>query len=110
MGIHTSLNPQYDATDKWDGIESLAPYISILFLSEMELFAITKSESVSAAAYMILDWGCKMVVLTLGSKGAVAYTKEEVIEQSSLVVEVFYTSLLVLNASILTSFIVLLGC
>jgi sugar/nucleoside kinase (ribokinase family) len=89
LGIHTSLNPQYDATEKWDGIESLAPYLSVLILSEMELFAITKAETVGAAASMILDWGCKIVVVTLGPKGAIAYTKEEVIEQNTLVVEVF---------------------
>lgn len=100
LGIHTSLNPQYDATEKWDGIESLAPFLSILILSEMELFAITKGESVTAAASMILDWGCKIVVVTLGPKGAVAYTKEEVFEQNTLIVEVFCTFQLAYNASI----------
>jgi len=91
-GLTTSLNPQFDATDKWDSIEPLAPFLSFLICSEMELSAITRCEDKAIAARRVLDWGCENVVVTLGPDGAEAYSTGGVIAQRALDVVVADTT------------------
>ena len=49
-----SLNPQHDARNKWDGLETILPYLTFLFVNEEELISIAKplanSSSTSGAS------------------------------------------------------------
>ena len=53
-------------------IEAL-PYISILKANEMEMETLTGTTDPKKAAYMLYDWGCPEIILTLGSKGSIIY-------------------------------------
>lgn len=84
-GISTSLNPQYDASEKWLGLEELCPFLDIITCNEDELKHITSckqkelkkdSDNVLDLVEMLCNWGCKLVVVTMGSKGATAYKKD----------------------------------
>lgn len=87
--ISTSLNPQYDALQQWDLIQSIAPYLSFLIANETEIMAITKTETLQLAAMKLLEWQCEVVVVTRGSHGVIAFTSshKEGIECSSFHVE-----------------------
>ena len=77
----TSLNPQYDATCKWEGIKELCPYLTFFIANEEELTAVAKGEegsSLVTKATVLLNWGCNMVIVTLGSKGAILFHKQAV--------------------------------
>ena len=74
----TSLNPQHDAEGKWEGIKELCPYLTIFIGNEAELEKVSKLSDgcpILAQAKVLLDWGCTIVVVTRGSKGADAYRK-----------------------------------
>jgi len=85
-GISTSLNPQYDASGKWLGLQELCPYLDIITCNEDELKHITANkqqelntnteENIIDLVRILCDWGCKIVVVTMGSKGATAYKKD----------------------------------
>ena len=89
LSMTTSLNPQYDATGKWEGIKELCPYLTFFIANEQELSAVTKvheGSSIVMNATVLLNWGCEVVVVTLGSKGAILFRKQAVngeCEQSS---------------------------
>jgi len=88
MGITTSLNPQFDASCVWGGIESVCRKGGLRFLiaNEEEVQHIAKShvqaaaaggadeeeECIKAAARVILQWGCDTIIVTRGGKGAMA--------------------------------------
>lgn len=74
MGITTSLNPQYDRTGQWTGLEFLSRYITVFICNEIEALSITGEVVVHQAAEILLSWGCKIVVLT-SSKQSNAYVQ-----------------------------------
>ena len=81
LSMTTSLNPQYDATSKWDGIKEVCPYLTFFIANEGELSAIAKAEegsSLLTKATVLLNWGCDTVVVTLGSKGAMIFHKQPI--------------------------------
>jgi len=73
-----SLVPQHDATEEWDGgLLDLLPLIDYLILSELEARCIARRDSDSAsieelAAFFHEKSSTTCVVVTLGSRGAVA--------------------------------------
>jgi len=89
-----SLVPQYDATHEWDGgLLDLLPLIDVLFVSQGEAAGITKYPVVSQEdnnsliqhASMIFARASPdtLIVLTLGSKGAVAIRNGQVLARQS---------------------------
>jgi sugar/nucleoside kinase (ribokinase family) len=95
-GKSISLNPQFDASNKWDGIFEIAPYLTFLICNTSELMSITKSENIDSSCEIILNLGCKYVIVTKGEQGADAYyysnvdgeNKISVICQSSFIANV----------------------
>ena len=86
VGMTTSLNPQYDASEKWEGIQEICPYLTFFIANESELSCIAKVEEsvpLHLKAKILLDWGCSFVVVTLGTLGAVIFHKKEKNEEHS---------------------------
>jgi sugar/nucleoside kinase (ribokinase family) len=96
QNITTSLNPQYDATEKWEGIEKLCPYVTFFISNESELTSITKSTESSSTlkkAGILLNWGCQNVVITMGNQGAISFKNDGTfINQKAGIVEVVDTT------------------
>ena len=85
-GITTSINTQFDSTEKWLGIKELCPYLTVFLGNELESVAITTSNTtdysidsftvtssltnntieLTMAAATLLHWGCRFVVITQG--------------------------------------------
>lgn len=89
-GILTSLNPQYDATGQWGGIQSLCPFLDIITCNEDELKSMTTGTLQSADFELLhyvdilFSWGCRnAVVVTMGGKGAAVFYKVEQTSSSS---------------------------
>lgn len=81
QSVTTSLNPQYDASEKWAGIQKLCPYLTFFIANESELTSISKiaeSSSLLERAAILLNWGCSNVVVTMGNQGAICYKKDEI--------------------------------
>jgi sugar/nucleoside kinase (ribokinase family) len=83
-GILTSLNPQYDATGQWGGIQNLCPFLDIIVCNEDELKYMTtgsiESTDIEVIHYvdMLFNWGCRnSVVVTMGGKGAAVFYKDK---------------------------------
>ena len=77
--IKTCLNPQYDATGVWGGIEELCPYLDLIICNEDEIKFITSGaeSDLDHCANKLFSWGChSAVIVTLGSEGAVVYYKD----------------------------------
>jgi sugar/nucleoside kinase (ribokinase family) len=92
--ITTSLNPQYDAADKWEHIMSLSEHLDVLILSEEEACKIAKKDTVQRSVEALLTAGCKLVVVTAAEKGSTAYCNmsSDVVEGSVEALEEFLNS------------------
>ena len=54
----------------------MCPYLTFLICNETELIGISKlssTDSIEDRIRVILEWGCEVVVVTFGDKGAAAY-------------------------------------
>ena len=49
LGITTSLDPQWDASERWEGMVAWLPLLSYLFVNEDEALSIAKAETPEAA-------------------------------------------------------------
>jgi ribokinase len=57
--------------------ESLYPFVDILTPNETEAQILTGEKTPESAAKKLLEWGLKMVIITLGKDGALLATKTE---------------------------------
>ena len=74
--VTTSLNPQSDATGKYDLIDAVCPYLTFFIANEAELRLVSKlgeASTLSDQARVLLNWGCKAVIVTRGKLGVVAF-------------------------------------
>jgi sugar/nucleoside kinase (ribokinase family) len=74
--VTTSLNPQCDASGKYDLVQEICPYLTFFIANEAELRLVSKlpeTSTLEEQAQMLLTWGCKAVVVTRGKHGAVAF-------------------------------------
>mmetsp|Transcript_7928 Transcript_7928/g.10449 ORF Transcript_7928/g.10449 Transcript_7928/m.10449 type:complete len:372 (-) Transcript_7928:122-1237(-) len=74
-GGTTSLTPQWDASEKWAGLDGLYPSIDVLIMNEDEAEHISKHRNHHEAISYFLQKGVKVVVVTLGKDGSMAGIK-----------------------------------
>ncbi|KUF98183.1 Ribokinase [Phytophthora nicotianae] len=72
-GITTSLDINYDSTEKWDGLDELFPLIDIFLPNEIEAMKISRTDSVSAAMAHFTERINGVTVIKVGAGGAIAY-------------------------------------
>ncbi len=77
-GLTTSLDMQWDPSEKWDiNLKTLLPFVDVFMPNETELLAVTKSRDISAAISKIKQVA-KMVVVKQGSQGSSAFYKNTI--------------------------------
>lgn len=82
-GVTTSLDTQWDPTEKWDlDYREVLPLISVFMPNEKELCALTRSKTVDEAVEKILPY-INAAVIKQGSRGSLLLTKDGVRRQQT---------------------------
>lgn len=82
-GVTTSLDTQWDPTEKWDlDYREVLPLISVFMPNEKELCALTRSKTVDEAVEKILPY-INAAVIKQGSRGSLLLTKDGVRHQQT---------------------------
>lgn len=82
-GMTTSLDMQWDPSEKWDiNLQTLLPFVDVFLPNEAELFAVTKSKDINVALEQIQD-AVKLMALKQGSKGSTAFFDQTTIQQKA---------------------------
>jgi sugar/nucleoside kinase (ribokinase family) len=90
LGLTTSLDTNYDPTEKWEGLKELLPLTDIFLPNEKEACSLTKTTDLNAAL-SILATQCKLVVIKCGANGAMLSNGNKVISVPSIPVNVVDT-------------------
>jgi sugar/nucleoside kinase (ribokinase family) len=90
LGLTTSLDTNYDPSEKWIGFDELLSVTDIFFPNKTEALSITHMNNVELAGKQLAQQS-KFVVIKLGADGAVLQTKDEMISVSSIPVNVVDT-------------------
>jgi sugar/nucleoside kinase (ribokinase family) len=86
-GLSTSIDPQWDGSEKWEGLSEWLPLLTYLFVNEHEALSITKASSVEDACRLLAaQTNCPLV--KTGEDGALVFTDGAVKPVPSLKVEV----------------------
>lgn len=71
-GLTTSLDTQWDPSEKWDlNLRELLPYVDVFLPNESEIKALTRTSSVEAALEALKPFA-RWVAVKMGSKGSIA--------------------------------------
>lgn len=90
LGITTSLDTNYDPSEKWIGFDDLLSKTDVFLPNKTEALSITQSANVVSASEQLAQT-CKLAVIKLGAEGAIACNGEEVIRSNSISVNVVDT-------------------
>ncbi|EGZ26267.1 hypothetical protein PHYSODRAFT_345114 [Phytophthora sojae] len=72
-GITTSLDTNYDSSEKWDDLDELFPLIDVFLPNEVEAMKISRTESVDAAMAYFAQRIDGVTVIKIGAGGAMAH-------------------------------------
>ena len=90
LGLTTSLDTNYDPTEKWIGFSKLLSATDIFLPNKTEALSLTQSRDVESAAKQLANKS-KLVVIKLGADGATLRTKDKSIFIRSISVNVVDT-------------------
>ncbi len=90
LGSTTSLDTNYDPSEKWLGFDELLLVTDVFLPNKTEALSITKSDDVESAS-MQLASKSRLVAIKLGADGALACNGEEVTHSDSISVNVVDT-------------------
>jgi sugar/nucleoside kinase (ribokinase family) len=90
LGMTTSLDTNYDPTEKWTGFEALLSTTDIFFPNKTEALSITGLSDIGAAAEQLAR-SSKLVAIKLGADGAILQAMNKTIYAPSIPVEVVDT-------------------
>jgi len=76
LGLTTSLDANYDPSEKWIGFDELLSTTDIFFPNKTEALSMARTDHVEAAGQQLAEKS-KIVVIKLGEQGAVLHTKEK---------------------------------
>ncbi len=80
LGMTTSLDPQWDPSEKWNvNLEELLPYVDIFLPNESELMAMTNTVSIEEGINKIIAFSNNIVVKQ-GTKGVSLFSKNKRID------------------------------
>ena len=97
-GCIISYDPNYRASlwrsekEAVEGMRSIVPYVDIIKISDEETQLLTGKADVYEASEVLLSQGVKVVIVTMGKKGAVVRTKDGVVESPALSVQAVDTT------------------
>jgi len=90
LGLTTSLDTNYDPSEKWFGFNELLSATDIFFPNKTEALSITQSNDVESAAKQLANKS-KLVVIKLGAEGAILQTNDRMISIQSIPVNIVDT-------------------
>jgi sugar/nucleoside kinase (ribokinase family) len=90
LGLTTSLDTNYDPSEKWLGFDELLSATDIFLPNKTEALSITKSDDVESAS-MQLASKSKLVAIKLGADGAMACNQNIIAQSKSISVNVVDT-------------------
>ena len=83
LGLTTSLDANYDPSEKWIGFNELLSTTDIFFPNKTEALSMARTDEVEAAGQRLAEKS-KIVVIKLGARGAALHTKAERIAMPSI--------------------------
>ncbi|OGF50083.1 MAG: hypothetical protein A2044_06960 [Candidatus Firestonebacteria bacterium GWA2_43_8] len=87
LGLTTSMDPQWDMTEKWEHMKEWLPLFTYFFVNEAEAGSITKTASPEKAFAKLLKMtACP--VLKLGKKGAMGLSDGKIVKVNPFSVKV----------------------
>jgi len=90
LGLTTSLDTNYDPSEKWMGFDKLLSATDIFLPNKTEALSITRSDDIESAAKQLANKS-KIVAIKLGADGAAVRTKDKTIFTSSIPVNIVDT-------------------
>lgn len=90
LGLTTSLDTNYDPTEKWTGFDELLSVTDIFFPNKTEALSITGSDNIGSAAEQLASKS-KLAAIKLGAEGAFLQNGEKAILTPSISVNVVDT-------------------
>src|SRR5688572_26361968 len=90
LGLTTSLDTNYDPSEKWIGFDKLLSATDIFLPNKTEALSITQSDDIESAAKQLANKS-KIVAIKLGADGAVLQTKDKRIYMPSIPVDIVDT-------------------
>jgi sugar/nucleoside kinase (ribokinase family) len=82
-GIGTSIDPQWDGSGRWWGLDEWVPRLSLLFVNEDEAMNLSRTQD-AEAALDALSRRCPQVVVKRGAAGVLARTPQGTFRQAGL--------------------------
>lgn len=89
-GLTTSLDPNWDPTEAWAGLENVLPGTDVFLPNEAEALAITRTADLNGAVSRLKGW-VRMGAIKRGAQGAVGWLGEEQAHVEALPLEVVDT-------------------
>jgi len=87
LGLTTSLDPNYDPSEKWIGFDEMLSATDIFLPNKTEALSMTRSDNVGSAAKQLANKS-KIVAIKLGPDGAALQTKDKTIFVPSIPVKI----------------------
>ncbi len=87
MGLTTSLDPNYDPSERWAGVEGLLAYTSVFLPNEVEARSITHASSLEGAADSLRS-KAQITAIKMGGSGAIAIEGMRTVKADAVAVEV----------------------
>jgi sugar/nucleoside kinase (ribokinase family) len=90
LGLTTSLDTNYDPSEKWTGFDELLSVTDVFLPNKTEALSITKSDNAESASRQLASQS-KLVAIKLGVDGALACRQNVIVRSSSVSVNVIDT-------------------
>jgi sugar/nucleoside kinase (ribokinase family) len=90
LGLTTSLDTNYDPTEKWIGFDELLSVTDVFFPNKTEALSMTHASDVESAATQLANKS-KFVVIKLGADGAILETRDKTIFAPAIPIHVVDT-------------------
>ena len=90
LGLSTSLDTNYDPSEKWIGFDKLLSVTDIFFPNSTEALSITRVEDIESAARQLGN-SCRLVAIKLGADGAALWSNDKMILVPSVPVKLIDT-------------------
>ncbi len=90
LGLTTSLDTNFDPSEKWIGFDELLSVTDIFLPNQTEALSITKSSDVESSAKQLAA-KAKLIAVKLGADGALACSRSNIFKSTSISVNVVDT-------------------
>jgi len=90
LGLTTSLDTNYDPTEKWTGFDELLSVTDVFLPNSTEALSLTRATDVDSAARQLAQHS-RIVAIKLGPEGALACRQNELVRSTSIPVQVIDT-------------------